>query len=130
MRSKEGLHSCTGRDGCHRINSSLGKIDWYYLLSSEPAQTTTRTITLMLSRQLPDYDIMVLTTADENLGYIRGSIVMPMRLFLSIQKATVFDVNSVNAQHYIDVKYVSDTQLSIITNQNGYRLWVFGIKFK
>ena len=84
----------------------------------------------MLSRQLPDYDIMVLTTADENLGYIRGSIVMPMRLFLSIQKATVFDVNSVNAQHYIDVKYVSDTQLSIITNQNGYRLWVFGIKFK
>ena len=87
-------------------------------------------MTLMLGRKFSDYDILILTSVDQNQGYIRGSIVMPMVLFTErIQAANVFDVNSVGQQHYIDFIYDSDTTVKVKTNVNGYRLSAYGIRF-
>lgn len=106
------------------------KSDWYYLLSNITATTTTTTHTLNSSRKLSDYRYLMFIMLDNSSAPLaRCTMFLPRELYTNITGVTLSQVNSANQQFWIDVKRVSDTQLSIQSSStaNGYKVHVFGL---
>lgn len=106
------------------------KSDWYYLLSNVTATTTASTHTLNNSRKLSDYRYLMFIMLDNSSAPLaRCTMFLPRELYTNITGVTLSQVNSANQQFWIDIKRVSDTQLSIQSSSiaNGYKVHVFGL---
>ena len=87
-----------------------------------------KTITLDKGRRLSDYNLLVIAVSDSD--YFRNPSVIPMDVFANGPINSVeIDYNNANANRWVSVKYVSDTQIGVFGESNAtQRLYLFGIK--
>ena len=111
------------------LSTLNGKATYYSLGSNAGIDTITTTSTnhtLYNSRKFSDYSLLVVTAYD---SYARASIVLPSSVFISPQPINISWVDSVNAQRWAELAYVSDTSYSLVGNAgaNGKYIRLIGM---
>ena len=123
-------------DSLNSVNDSLSALsdrvdglDWYTLYEDHVVQSSAVTLTIMYSRKISDYTLIVFCYRDSNKSYIRLTGITPIRLWTNSAWEGSY-VNSVGTHYWVDVGRVSDTQIRVIgssTAVGGY-VSVFGIR--
>lgn len=98
------------------INNTLASHDYYTLVNGESVTSTIKTITLLNSRKLSDYKFLLACVRRGN--YYRDALVIPRSYFGAEIGISMTEVDSVNAQRWYEIKYISDTQVTIQASAN------------
>lgn len=98
------------------INNTLASHDYYTLVNGEPVTNTIKTITLLNGRKLSDYKFLIATVRRGN--YYRDTCIMPRNYFGAEIGISMTEVDSANTQRWYEIKYVSDTQVTIQASAN------------
>lgn len=100
----------------NNINNTLASHDYYTLVNGEPVTNTVKTITLLNSRKLSDYKFLIATIKRGD--YYRDTCIIPRSYLVAGVGISMTEVDSVNAQRWYEIKYVSDTQVTIQASAN------------
>lgn len=105
------------------INNTLASHDYYTLVNGESVTSTIKTITLLNSRKLSDYRFLL--ACAKRGDFYRGALVIPRSYFIAGVGMSMTEVDSVNAQRWYEIKYVSDTQVTIQASANVSDAYVY-----
>jgi hypothetical protein len=98
------------------INNTLASHDYYTLVNGERVVSTIRTITLLNGRKLSDYKFLIATVRRGD--YYRATCIMPRSYLVADIGISMTEVDSSNTQRWYEIKYVSDTQVTIQASAN------------
>lgn len=128
LTTTESGYALDARQG-NALRNSLSALGWYTLYEDHSVRSTDTTVTLILSRKLSDYDLLLFLFRDANKSYIRMTGIAPLSMFTETAWEGTY-VNSTGTQFWVDCGRVSDTQIKIKGSANavGGFFTLIGIK--
>ena len=89
------------------------------------------TKTLLNERKFSDYKSIIIEILDYNSGTVRGSLIIPISLFVESQSASRIIIIAYSGSYYtVAVTYKSDTTFYISSNftSNTLKVYMYGMK--
>jgi hypothetical protein len=99
------------------INNTLASHDYYTLVNGESVTNNIKTITLLNGRKLSDYKLLIATVRRGK--HYRDTCVIPRSYLVADIGISMTEVDSSNKQRWYEIKYVSDTQVTIQASANA-----------